>query len=120
MDEEMQTVNKALLQTLNLSSEQLADFCRRWKITELAVFGSALREDFSPESDIDLLVSFAPNAQHGLLNLVRMERELETVIGRGVDLMTKRAVEKSHNWIRRRNILSSATPIFKQGTHEEG
>lgn len=120
MSEPTSITDDTLLRRMSLSAEELSDFCQRWKITELSVFGSALREDFGGESDIDLLVSFAPDARHGLLSLARMERELEAMTGREVDMMTKRAVEKSHNWIRRRNILSSAMPIFSQGAYEEG
>jgi predicted nucleotidyltransferase len=100
-------INPALL----LPRDELAAFCRRWQITELALFGSALRDDFGPESDIDLLVSFAPNAGHSLLDIVQMEDELEEMLGREVDLVERAAIEKSDNWIRRRAILNSAEPL---------
>lgn len=59
-----------------VSQEAIGDFCRRWKVAELAVFGSSLREDFGPESDVDLLVTFVPDAAPSLFDLVRMEDEL--------------------------------------------
>ena len=97
--------------SLGFETPALAEFCRRWKIAELAVFGSALREDFRPESDIDLLVTFRPDADWGLLDQVTMEEELSSLVGRKVDLVSRRAVERSANWIRRRAILDSAQLI---------
>ena len=89
----------------------LAAFCDRWRIQELAVFGSALREDFDPNSDVDLLVTFHPDVRHGLFALVEMQAELRRLFGRDVDLVTRRSVEESANWIRRRAILSTAVPL---------
>ena len=97
--------------SLKLDRPEIADFCRRWKVRELAVFGSALREDFEADSDVDLLVTFAPDATWGLLDQVTMEDELATILGRPVDLVSRRAVEKSSNWIRREAILGSAETI---------
>jgi uncharacterized protein len=91
---------------------RLDEFCRRWKIAELRVFGSALREDFRPDSDLDLLVTFAPDADWSLLNHVAMEEELSGIVGRKVDLVSQRAIERSSNWIRRKAILESAEPYF--------
>ena len=90
----------------------LEDFCRTWKIVELSVFGSALRDDFRPDSDLDLLVSFAPDAGWSLLDHVAMEEELSSALKRRVDLISRRAVERSSNWIRRQAILESAEPYF--------
>jgi predicted nucleotidyltransferase len=90
----------------------LEEFCRRWKIVELALFGSALREDFRPDSDIDLLVSFAPDADWSLLDHARMEQELSELLGREVDLVSRAAIEASANWIRRREILSTAKALY--------
>ena len=92
--------------------ERLDEFCRRWKIAELRVFGSALREDFRPESDLDLLVTFSPEADPSLLDHVAMEEEITGVVGRKVDLVSRRAIERSSNWIRRKAILESAEPYF--------
>jgi predicted nucleotidyltransferase len=90
----------------------LENFCRRWKIQELSVFGSALRDDFGSDSDLDLLVSFAPDADWSLLDHVAMEEELSGALQRKVDLVSRRAVERSSNWIRRKAILESAEPYF--------
>ncbi len=92
----------------SVDTRALEDFCKRWKVEVLAVFGSAARGGLTPESDIDLLVSFAPEAEWSLLDHVRMQLELSSLIGRQVDLVSRRAVERSHNWIRRRSILESA------------
>lgn len=99
----------------HLHPDKLADFCRRWQITELALFGSALRDDFHPESDVDMLVTFAVNAHWSLFDLVSMQEELQAMIGREVDLVERRAVEKSENYIRRRHILESAEPLYVAG-----
>ena len=99
------------IQHLHIPDDALAAFCARWKVAELALFGSALRDDFGPESDVDLLVTFAPDARWSLFDHVRMQDELEVLFGREVDLLTRRAVEESHNWIRRKAILSSAVPL---------
>lgn len=95
-----------------ISQEKLNQFCRRWSVSELALFGSALREDFGPESDVDILVTFAPEAAWGLLDHVQMEMELSELLGRGVDLLTRRAVERSQNPVRRREILDSAQTVY--------
>jgi uncharacterized protein len=92
--------------------KKLAEFCRRWKVSELAFFGSVLREDFRPSSDIDILVSFNVKAKIGLFDLVRMENELKDIFGRDVDLVERRAIEKSENYIRRKNILSNTKVIY--------
>jgi predicted nucleotidyltransferase len=99
-------------QHITLPEKKIARFCRRWKVTELALFGSVLREDFRPESDIDLLVSFAPDARWSLFDLVSMQNELHQVLGREVDLVERKAVEQSENYIRRKNILSNVRVIY--------
>ena len=97
---------------LDIPEKQIADFCRRWHISEFALFGSALRDDFDPDSDLDILVTFAPGADWSLLDHLRMEQELADLLGRKVDLLSKRAVEQSHNWIRRREILNAAEVVY--------
>lgn len=95
-----------------LHGSEIADFCRRWRIAELAVFGSALREDFRPESDVDLLATFEADVAWSLIDHVRMEEELSALLGRDVDLVSRRAIERSQNWIRRRAILESARSVY--------
>ncbi len=91
----------------------LAALCRRWKIGELAVFGSALRDDFAPDSDVDMLVSFAPDAEWSLLDHAQMQDELSELLGRSVDLVSRRGIEGSRNYIRRKAILGSAEVIYE-------
>jgi len=98
-----------------LTREQIAAFCERWRIREFAVFGSALRDDFGPDSDLDVLVTYAPDAQWSLLDHVAMEEELSEVVGRSVDIVTRRAVERSENWIRREAMLGSAQVVYRGG-----
>ena len=100
---------------IELPHAKMAEFCQRWKVEEFYLFGSVLREDFRPDSDIDVMVKFQPNAGWGLLELVRMKRELETWLKRPVDLITKKAIEQSHNWIRRQEILETAQMIYVAG-----
>lgn len=97
---------------VSIPKKKLAEFCRRWKISELAFFGSVLRDDFRASSDIDLLVSFGPKAKISLFDLVRMQNELKEIFGREVDLVERRAIEKSENYIRRKNILSNTKIIY--------
>jgi predicted nucleotidyltransferase len=100
---------------VSIPRKKLADFCRRWKVSELAFFGSVLRDDFRPNSDIDLLISFSPQAKNTLFDLVRMQNELKDIFGREVDLVERRAIEKSENYIRRKSILSNTKVIYEAG-----
>jgi predicted nucleotidyltransferase/uncharacterized protein with HEPN domain len=94
-----------------LPPDALAAFCHRWRVIELALFGSALRDDFRPDSDVDVLVTFEEEANWGLFDLVTMQDDLGTILGRPVDLVERKAVEASPNWIRREEILRTAHPI---------
>jgi len=90
---------------------KLSEFCRRWNISELALFGSALREDFRPDSDVDVLVSFGPQAHVTLFDMAQMQNELKDIFKREVDLVSKRGLENSRNYLRRKQILNSAQVI---------
>jgi len=81
----------------------------------MAIFGSALREDFGPGSDVDVLVSFEDDARWSLFDLVRMEKELKALLGRPVDLVPRLAVEQSENYIRRKSILENAEVVYGAG-----
>lgn len=89
--------------------DHLAAFCRQWKVQELALFGSVLREDFRPESDIDVLVTFAPDAAWSLFDLIEMKEELEDLFGRSVDLVEKAALR---NPFRRHAILKHHKVLY--------
>ena len=97
---------------VELPRAELAGFCERWQISALELYGSALRGELGPESDLDFLVTFQPGADRSLFDHVRMKRELESLMGRPVDLMTRRALERSHNRLLRDEILSTARVIF--------
>ena len=99
-------------QNIDFPDATIASFCRRWNVVELSLFGSVLRDDFRPGSDIDILFMFAPGAQHSLLDHARMQGELETLLGRRVDLVNRRSVEQSDNWIRRKSILDNTKVIY--------
>jgi predicted nucleotidyltransferase len=96
---------------IEIPKDKLAEFCRRWKISEFALFGSVLSGNFRPDSDIDVLVTFAPDARWSLLSLVQMNTELEKIFGRRVDLVSRRGIEASRNYLRRKAILNSAQVI---------
>jgi uncharacterized protein len=104
---------------LNIQPKQLADFCEKWEIAELALFGSVLRDDFRANSenpsDVDLLFSYLPGANMSLLRRVTMKRELEDLVGRKVDLMMATEVIESRNPIRRKDILDAAQIIYVKG-----
>lgn len=102
------------LKHIELPMERIEAFCDRWQIIEFAVFGSALRDDFRPDSDLDVLVTFTDDAPWNLLDLVTMQQQLESIVMREVDLVEKHVVEQSENWIRRQEILSTATVIYSQ------
>lgn len=95
--------------------EALTHFCQRWKVSEFYVFGSVLRHDFGPDSDIDVMVQFSSDAQWSLFDFVDIKQNLEAILGREVDLLTKKSVEKSENWIRRQEILDKAQLLYVQG-----
>jgi predicted nucleotidyltransferase len=92
--------------------EKLREFCHRWQVAELGLFGSVLTERFRPESDIDVLVTFLPEARPTLLDLARMEAELSEIFGQPVDLVEKQALMQSRNPIRRQAILSSVEVLY--------
>jgi predicted nucleotidyltransferase len=100
---------------IDFHEQQLHEFCHRWKVTEFALFGSILNEDFNPESDIDILVTFSPETHWSLFDLVTMQNELETILGNEVDLVERSALERSANYIRRKSILDSMEIIYAAG-----
>jgi predicted nucleotidyltransferase len=100
---------------IEIPQDRLEAFCRTPRIRRLSVFGSALREDFRPDSDVDILVSFEEGARHSLFDMVIMQDKLESILGREVDLVEREAVEQSENYIRRRHILQNEEPVYVAG-----
>ena len=99
-------------QQVTVPKPALAAFCQAHGIKRLSVFGSVLREDFGPESDIDVLLEFEPGRTPGLLGIAGIQARLSALFGREVDLVTRSAVEQSRNYIRRRAILDSAEEVY--------
>ena len=97
---------------IDVPKEKIAAFCRRNHIRELALFGSALRSDFRPDSDVDMLVEFEPGQELGLMELVAMENELSEILGRKADMVEGQAVERSENYIRKRYVLQSMEKVY--------
>jgi len=93
---------------LHISSEELTNFCRRYQVRELALFGSMLGPGFDSDSDVDLLVSFEPAARITFLTLARMQRELEAIMGRPVDLVPRDGLKP----IIRSQVLASARVLY--------
>lgn len=97
-----------------MSEAALAQFCARWHIREFALFGSVLRDDFRADSDVDVLVTFADNTPWSLLDQMQMQQELQALFSRPVDLISRRALEASPNWLRRDAILQSSRVLFSE------
>ena len=94
-------------------ADAIRSFCERWRISELALFGSVLRTDFRPASDIDVLVRFdTPDHPWTVLDHLEMERELGDLFGQPVEITSRAAIEGSPNWLRRREILSTAQTLY--------
>jgi predicted nucleotidyltransferase len=99
------------IRTIELPMENITEFCQKWQVTEFALFGSVLRDDFRPDSDIDVMVQFHPDTHPTFRTLDPMEAELQTIFRREVDLITRQGIETSRNYLRRHEILSSAQVI---------
>ena len=98
---------------LGVSDDDLAKSCQRWKITELSVFGSVLRDDFGPDGDIDLPVRYAPDVRCRLADHARLEEELTSMLGRNIDLCSRLGIEHSRKWLLKKIILESAEMLYE-------
>jgi len=105
-----------VITAIELPMKKIAEFCHKWQVTELALFGSVLRDDFRPNSDIDVMVQFHPDACPTFRTLDQMQAELQTIFNREVDLITRQGIEMSRNYLRRHEILSSAQVIYATGS----
>lgn len=101
---------------ISLPTTKIAEFCQQWQVIEFALFGSVLRDDFRPDSDIDVLVDFHPDAHPKFSTLDQMETELRTIFHREIDLVTRQGIQSSRNYLRRQEILSSAQVIYATGS----
>jgi uncharacterized protein len=100
------------LKNIDLSMSKIQTFCEKWQVVEFGLFGSVLRDDFRPDSDIDVMVQFHPDAHPTFFDLVEMEDELKRMFQREVDLVTRQGIEASRNYLRRKAILSSVQVIY--------
>jgi uncharacterized protein len=92
--------------------DRIKAFCEKWQIVEFALFGSVLTDAFRPDSDVDVLVEFTPEAPWTLLDMVDMEEELKAMFGREVDLLTRSSVNQSENHRMRKSILSNTRSLY--------
>ena len=99
----------------SFNREKLGQFCRERGIARLELLGSALSENFQADSDVDLLATLHANVRPTLLDWAEMQEKLATMLGRPVDLVSRKAIERSRNRYRKHSILSTATPIYAEG-----
>jgi hypothetical protein len=92
-----------------INKKAVAGFCKKWKIVEMSLFGSVLRDDFNPDSDIDVLVTFNPEAKWSLWDFPQMQDELKAIFGREVDIVEKDALK---NPFRRHSILTTRQVVY--------
>jgi predicted nucleotidyltransferase len=97
---------------LNATYAQIETFCAKWKIVRFELFGSVLRDDFDNQSDVDVLVTFAPDARWTFRDDLAIDDELARLLGRHVDVVERKLIERSPNWVRRKSILNSATLVY--------
>ncbi len=95
-----------------LPQNRIGAFCRTWRITELDLFGSVLREDFHDDSDVDVMVSFAADARWTFDDLLAMEEELGKLLGRRVEFVERSVVEGHRNYLMREHILTTAQRVY--------
>ncbi len=103
---------ETLHERLGVDEAALSAFCRRWRVAEMALFGSVLRDDFADGSDVDALVTFEPGSAPHFPDILDMREEFKDLLGREVDLIKRVVIERSRNYIRRENILSTAQVIY--------
>ena len=103
------TVDDIARRRLGVEPEQIAEMCRKWRVAELSLFGSVLRDDFNDNSDVDLLVVFEPNDGWNLWDLMHCENEFAALFGRKVDLVEKSALR---NRFRRHEILTTSQRLY--------
>ena|SRR5258708_98902 len=101
-----------IIHEIDLDSQAIREFCKKWKIKELSVFGSILRDVFRPDSDIDFLVTYDRDAEWDISDVVNMKHELAHALGRPVDIISRSAIERSDNRFIKKEVLSTMEPIY--------
>ena len=104
-----------IIRGIDLDRAAIRDFCRKWKIRELHVFGSILRDDFRANSDVDFLADFDETEERDVFDHMDMEDELAALVGRNVDLVSRSAIEASGNRFYKKEILSTAEQVLAEG-----
>ena len=97
---------------IEVPRKQISKFCKKWKVRKLSLFGSVLSDSFQSNSDIDVLITLDEGTTCTLFDLVRMQNELKEIFGREVDIISRRGIESSKNYIRRNAILASAEAVY--------
>ena len=97
---------------IDIPMDKLVELCKRWKIVELSLFGSVLRDDFNAESDVDVMVVFDQDGTPSLFDMMAIRAQLSTLIGRPTDLITRSGIENSQNPFLKQEILSSAEVLY--------
>ena len=103
----------AIITNMKFDKNKIDEFCKKWQVEQLAIFGSALREDFSPDSDVDILIKFLPNFSWGF-EIAVIHEELTKIFGRDVDLVSLRSIENSRNKFKKEEILGNCKIIYDQ------
>lgn len=98
---------------MNIDLKKIEMFCKKWKIQELAIFGSFLRADFNDQSDVDVLITFLPKVTWGF-EIAELREELSLIFNRPIDLLNKRSLEMSKNSFKKDEILKSCKVIYDQ------
>jgi hypothetical protein len=97
-----------------IPKETIRAFCKKWNIHSFSFYGSIMRDDFRPDSDIDVMIEFSPDDRTSLPDMSTMQEELEAFFSRKVDLVDRKSIEQSENYIRRKGILSGKPPVLRQ------
>ena len=101
-----------LSKNIDIPLSKISEFCHKWQIVEFSLFGSVLRDDFNSNSDIDCLVKFSDEANWSLFDRVKMKEELTKIFTRKVDIVNRKLIENSQNWLRKQEILSTTQIIY--------
>ena len=99
---------------LSVPEDTIRAFCRKWSVMTFRFYGSIMRDDFRPDSDVDVMIEFSPAAKISFFEMSTMQEELEAIFCRKVDLADRRSVDQSENYIRRKGMLHGKPPLLRQ------
>ncbi|WP_373480082.1 nucleotidyltransferase family protein [Geminocystis sp.] len=109
----LENLKQKIDSSLEISEDIIIKFCQRFKIQQLAVFGSILRDDFNVDSDIDFLITLSSDVKLNLTFFQLMETDLKNLVNRDIDIIFKDNLKRSSNWIRKKEILTTAEVIYE-------